>query len=273
MQNKELEKRLEVAIKACETAGKMLLDLRDNKDPFKTEKHEEGQLKSEVDVKSENLIISILKKNFPNEPILAEEKWEQDKEFVHTGSYWILDALDGTRSFHEGYDGFCVQLAFVENSELKIGIVVAPVFGEVFYAIKGEGAYLKKDNKNKQLFVKEQTNSNLIYTDNHPSFGLAKKVLDSLKATTFFESGSIGLKICRVADGTADIFLKPVKFKTWDVAMGHLILNEAGGRLTLLNGNNIDYSAKQIYYDSFIAANNALLHEKALKEIKKYEKQ
>lgn len=272
MQDEQIKKRLIVAITASEAAGKALLDLRGDRDSFKTKKHKDGQLKSEVDEKCENLIISLIKKDFPDELILAEEKYDREKKFASEKSYWILDALDGTRSFHEGYDGFCTQLGFIEHGKPKIAVVVAPVFGITYWATFGKGAYMKKDKKIEKLYLEDKINQELTYTDNHLCSSTVCQILNSLGANNFFESGSIGLKICRVAEGKADIFLKAVEFKTWDVAMGHLILEEAGGALTLFNGEDIDYSGKQIYYKNFIATNNALLHKKALQQIKKYAK-
>lgn len=270
MPRQAIKKHLQLAIRALEAAGKALLDLRGGRDSFKTEKRKHGQLKSEVDEKCENLVISLIKKHFPDELILAEEKYTREKKFTFADSYWLLDALDGTRSFHEGYDGFCVQLAFIENGEPKVAVVSAPVFDAIYWAVSGEGAYLKSNGKTQRLSTEPAGDSVITYTDNHLAEGKVAEILRSLGADRFLESGSIGLKICRVAEGKADIFLKAVEFKIWDTAPGELILKEAGGEISLWSGKDIDYSGKQIYFKGFIAASTAALHKKALEQTKKY---
>jgi 3'-phosphoadenosine 5'-phosphosulfate (PAPS) 3'-phosphatase len=74
----------------------------------------------------------------------------------------------------------------------------------------------------------------------------------------FIECGSIGLKICRVADGSADVFAKELTFKLWDVAPGDLILREAGGRLGLWTGEAIPFNTKQVYFENLLAAPSGL---------------
>jgi len=68
------------------------------------------------------------------------------------------------------------------------------------------------------------------------------------------ECGSIGLKICRVADGQADVYAKNITFKLWDAAPGEVILNEAGGKLGLWNGSQIPYHKPEVYFNKIVAA-------------------
>jgi len=74
----------------------------------------------------------------------------------------------------------------------------------------------------------------------------------------FLECGSIGLKICRVADGEAHVFAKALTFKIWDVAPGQLVLTEAGGRLALWDDSDILYGTQQVYFDDLVAAPKGL---------------
>ena len=74
-------------------------------------------------------------------------------------------------------------------------------------------------------------------TDNYPEpRGIARRLVDGLPCTGYLESGSIGMKICRVAHGEADLFVKDVVLRDWDLAPGHLILSEAGGCMADLQG-------------------------------------
>jgi 3'(2'), 5'-bisphosphate nucleotidase/myo-inositol-1(or 4)-monophosphatase len=143
-------------------------------------------------------------------------------------AYWILDPIDGTASFAEGYAGFVTQVAFVESAIVTWGAVYAPMLDALYVAARGAGATLNHS----ALSARRQVDRRILI-DNYPEpRGFARKAYDGLHCTSYVECGSIGLKICRVADGTADLFVKDVSLRTWDVAAPALILAEAGGLAT-----------------------------------------
>jgi 3'(2'), 5'-bisphosphate nucleotidase/myo-inositol-1(or 4)-monophosphatase len=199
-------------------------------------KWEGSQFKAEVDLMAHQELESHLKKLAPNIPIISEENANsliKDRDKV----YWLIDPIDGTASFIKGYPGFVTQIALIEDNKPKLSVIYAPVLNELYTAKIGEGSYLN----NKRLFV---SNKGALKTliDNYPEpRGITKKVYDEFKLKNYIECGSIALKICKVADGTADLFLKDVTVRDWDLAAPHLILEESGGILTDIYGNKFEY--------------------------------
>lgn len=255
MSEKDFKKRLKFAIETAETAGGILLSLRKWRGLHKFTRG--NQVKSFADNISEKLIISLIEIFYPEGPILSEESYEKNKKCIPVKEFWIVDSLDGTASYCQGYDGFCVQIAYIKDGRPVVGVVHAPVLDLTYWAIIKRGAYLKYRNKVKQIFVKTQIPSIKTYIDNQPAKGSLAKILLKVKANKFLELGSYGLKICKVAEGKADIFLKSAEFKIWDTAAGDLILEEARGKLTLWNGKKIDYSGRKISFKKLVAASKS----------------
>jgi fructose-1,6-bisphosphatase/inositol monophosphatase family enzyme len=176
----------------------------------------------------------------------------------------LRDPLDGTASFVDGFPGFVIQAALMENNQPVLSCVHAPSLEETFLAEKGSGA-----TKNGDLIVTNNNmNNNIVQTDNYPEpKGIAAEIACDLEIPGYLESGSIGLKICRVAEGKAHLFVKDIELYDWDVAAPHLILKESGGILTDGLGNNFSYYGS-FMKNGLIVASNKDLFLRVLKWIK-----
>lgn len=214
----------------------------------KIEGHWEGtQFKAQSDKDAHDFLIHHITALFPNIPIVSEENEDnhQDKRF---DKYFLIDPIDGTASFAGGFDGFVTQLAYIDNNNVLLGIVYAPAKKELFWAEKNKGAYLN----DKKLDVTKRNNS-IILIDNYPEpKGIAEKIYHGLPCDSYVECGSLGLKICKIADKTANLFVKDVLLKDWDVAPADLILTEAGGYFSRLDGTDYHYDGS--YYKQGILA-------------------
>lgn len=243
-------KRLDVAKEAVRTAGAGLMSLRGKAIAARSEG---DQLKTAADAAAEGWVLGYLKTFFPEDLYLAEETYESHGQlWKASDSYWTVDALDGTRSFAEGYDGFCVQVAYIEKGEVQLGVVYEPVRDVLYWGSQGNGAFAAIRQSNPQpLLVKTPTTSTIFIDSKKPEGVVSSLMMQS--ATSFLECGSIGLKICRVAEGKADVFAKSFRFKTWDVAPGDVILREAGGRLGLWSGESIYYDRSTVHYNDILA--------------------
>jgi len=265
MNNHHFDRRLQLAIAITESAGQAILKLRETGVLPKAKIHPDGQLKSSVDVAVEHWILFLLKTYYPNEEVLSEERHGLAKGFTHQGSgYWVVDPIDGTRSYCEGYEGFCVQVAYIKNGKPLVAVVHAPALGLTYWAVINGGAYMKRGNATSKLVLKKRTPFNATYIDSRPATDGTARILKQAGANKFLEMGSYGIKICKVAEGKAGVFLKPGEFKIWDTAPGSLILSEAGGKLSLWDGSEIDYSGKKIYFKDLVAA-SGLYHKKMLR--------
>lgn len=173
--------------------------------------------------------------------------------------YWLIDPIDGTASLSGGFSGFVSQIALIEAEKPIIAAVYAPALNLFYYAEKGLGATL---NGEKLILTQQPTRKLLI--DNYPSpQGIAKQVYEELNCTGYVESGSLGLKISRIADGTADLFVKDVTVKDWDIAPADLILSEAGGSLCQWNGHPFIYRGSYSK-EGIIASNHSQLKDDVL---------
>jgi 3'-phosphoadenosine 5'-phosphosulfate (PAPS) 3'-phosphatase len=248
--------RLAVAIAAVRAAGAALLELRGT---ITGREAAGGQLKTAADLAAEGWVLGFLEAHFPDEIMLAEERFDREaKPWPGHRDYWTIDALDGTRSFVEGFDGFCVQVAYVAAGVPRLGAIAEPVHGAVYAAAEGAGAW-RIAERAQRLHVSTVTQlaSGLRYVDSTRPGG-AMGALIAHRAWVMVECGSIGLKMCRVAEGGADVYAKQFTYKLWDAAPGEIILREAGGSLSTWDGSAIDYAGPKTHYTSLLAAPAAL---------------
>jgi 3'(2'), 5'-bisphosphate nucleotidase len=195
-----------------------------------------SQLKAEADRRAHEELSKRLAEWRPGTAIVSEED-EQSLQNSRPQQYFLIDPLDGTASFAGGFEGFVCQAAWMKDQTPHLAAVVAPVRRAVYSAARGSGA--SKNGERIELSGGPHAKSLI---DNYPSpGGLAAEAMQALNIEKYIESGSIGLKICRVADGESDLFLKSVVVRDWDVAPGQLILEEAGGRLSDINGFAYSY--------------------------------
>jgi 3'-phosphoadenosine 5'-phosphosulfate (PAPS) 3'-phosphatase len=248
--------RLATAIAAVRSAGAALLALRGDVVGARVDG---DQLKTAADVASEGWVVAMLANTFAGELILAEEAFDRAAiPWPGARDYWTVDALDGTRSFVDGYDGFCVQVAYVADGIPRIGAIAEPVTGAVYAAAEGAGAW-RIANEPSRLEVADATSLHrgLRYVDSTRPSGAVGDLVQRY-AAVLVECGSVGLKICRVAEGRGDVYAKRFRYKLWDVAPGEVLLREAGGTLTDWAGAPIDYAGTRVVHDTLLVAPRSL---------------
>jgi 3'(2'), 5'-bisphosphate nucleotidase len=245
--------RLEVMRAAAVSAGAALMRL-----PRGVKAKEVGdQLKTAADAAVEAWVLAYLRAYFPDDRYLAEEDFEAsaartgNAEWDAPRAYWTVDALDGTRSFADGFDGFCVQIAWVEDGLVRAGVVYEPALDQLYFAERGQGAFRSRGDETVRLSAHAWRERPRFVDSTRPKEVAGRWFAQS--GAEFVELGSIGLKICRVADGSADVFAKVLRFKLWDVAPGALILEEAGGRLGVWGGEAVPFDTKTVHYQNILA--------------------
>jgi len=204
--------------------------------PLNIEYKGEVDLVTEVDRRSEELLVGGLQTAFPDHDFLAEENLYPDRGASHK---WIIDPLDGTTNFAHGFPWFAVSMALEVAGEVVLGVIYHTMLGEMFTAVKGGGAWLNGS----RIEVSSRT----------PLRG-------SLLATGFpydRRAGAAALDLAYVAAGRLDGFWE-CKLKPWDVAAGQLLVAEAGGTVTGFEGE--PYSP----YNHRIVASNGLIHAEML---------
>jgi myo-inositol-1(or 4)-monophosphatase len=222
---------------------------------------------TKADKESEDLIKSLIIKNFPNDKFICEESCPSVDELNRNIRYWVIDPLDGTVNFSHKLPIFCISIGVIENNESVEGIVYNPITKDLYYAKKGKGAY-KNNKKILVSKIKNLYNSLLVtgfpyYTYKNPKnvFKLFNKF--AITAQAVRRLGSAALDLCMVAEGIFEGFWEE-NLQVWDVAAGSLIVKEAGGKVT-------DYFGKDNYlFGKTIVATNGKIHKQMLDIISEY---
>ncbi len=189
-----------------------------------------------ADRESDILIRSELQKTFPNDLILSEENDTLPDDY--TGRVWMVDPLNGTKSFIKGTDTFAVVIGLVENGVPIFGCVAVPAQNKSFYAEKGLGAFQKTNGKFEKIHtssINEIEKARLITREPSGDIRPIEDKLDKLPFAERIAEGS-GAKLCVIAAGDAEAHINTnIRASKWDIAAPQIILEEAGGVVTDLD--------------------------------------
>jgi len=186
---------------------------------------------TEVDKRSEEIIIDFITKHYPEHDILAEESGLSGGAADYR---WVVDPLDGTTNFAQGLPIFSVSVALEYKGETVLGVVYTPVVGQLFTAIRGQGAYLN----GKKLHVSEKTDliESVLATGfpydkaSHAANNLVYFNALIVKTRAIRRFGSAAYDLACTATGTFDGYWE-MNLSPWDVAAGILLVEEAGGKV------------------------------------------
>lgn len=253
------DRYLQVAVAAAEEAGRVQMLHLDHSHPV--EYKGEFNPVTEVDRLCERAIVKMVSGAFPDHDILTEES-----PFVGRGSSWkwIIDPLDGTTNYFHGFPCFCVSVALEVEGEVRTGVVYFPALHELFHAEKGKGAFL--NGKRIAVSRVDRLDRSLVCTGfpydvhEHADFYLRYFRQFLTKSFAIRRPGSAAIDLSYLAAGRFDGFWE-FKLHPWDVAAAALMIAEAGGKLTNLQGR-----AFSIYSEEILAS-NGLIHQEMLEAI------
>ena len=247
-----MESYLSTAVEIAREAGALLAQLAQR--PHEITYKRPSDLVTEADRRSEALIVERLRGRFPRHAIVSEEGGGQKTSSDYC---WYVDPLDGTTNFAHGFPIFCVTLALAYRDEVAAGVVYDPTRDELFTAERGAGAYL---NQQRIQVSKHAKLSECLVATGFPPFARNHEMniefyFRFTKLTHGVRrAGSAALDLCSVAAGRFDGFWE-LKLNPWDKAAGSLLVVEAGGRVTDLNGGPFRL------LDDAIFASNGLVHD------------
>lgn len=246
-----------MAIEVAKEAGQFQLERLASKKTI--EYKGKFNIVTEVDKACEKLICDAIKKQFPSHDILAEEgigAVSQKSDWL-----WIIDPLDGTVNYAHRYPLFSVSIALLHKGKVVVGVVFEPNRGELFVAERGGGVLL--NDKPIRVSETKEVYSSMIATGF--AYNVAEVEQNNLicfnrfikKCHAIRRDGVASVDLCYIAcgryDGFWEFFLKP-----WDIAAGALIIEEAGGRLSMIDGSPLN-----IFGDEIVASNGTI-HEEVL---------
>ena len=230
-------------IEISKMAGKAILDIYDT-DIEVFSKEDKSPL-TKADLAAHNIICKELSR-ISSLPILSEENkllpWPERSKWH---SYWLIDPLDGTKEFIKRNGEFTVNIALIEEHEPVFGVVYAPVLDACYWGAKEQGAYVEIKAKKSKLKPTEPAsleNLRVVGSRSHTSPDM-ESFLKNFTDYEIVPKGS-SLKLCMVAEGSADIYPRLGLTSEWDTAAGHAVVNAAGGYVCLLDGSPLKYNAE-----------------------------
>ncbi|MBI4210057.1 MAG: inositol monophosphatase [Candidatus Diapherotrites archaeon] len=246
---------VETAKLACIEAGKVAMKYfrGDFGYSFKGDRN----IVTQADIEAEKRAKAVVLKDFPLHGFLGEEGGASGS----SDHVWVIDPIDGTTNFFHGVGQFAVSVAYARRGELVCGCVYNPVSGSLYWAQAGKGAWLGK-SRLRVSKVSRLRDALLISGFPYDEPSLEEKTFRSMaslraECQDIRRFGSASLDLCYVAQGICDGFFE-YRLQPWDVAAGMLIVREAGGRVTDING------AEATMDSGHFLASNGLLHAEML---------
>jgi myo-inositol-1(or 4)-monophosphatase len=241
---------LELAIRAAREAGVIIMQT------FRTEQQvthkSPDQPLTAADLAADAALKRTLLAQRPDYGWLSEETAD-DAARLQCRRVWIVDPIDGTRSYIAGHAEFAVSIGLADDHEAVVGVVYNPATDEMFAALRGQGAWQVGGGA---LQVQSATPARIM--------AASRSEISAGELSTFAASydirpvGSTAYKLTKVAQGAAQVFVSRGPKSEWDVCAGVLIVEEAGGRATDLEGRVIRYNQPQTDVHGMLATNGVL---------------
>lgn len=258
---------LKAAIAAAEEAGELIARAYATFVPIPNAR---ADITTEVDRQSQEIILRSLQAHFPSDSYCAEEDTPAIQGRERTGSrLWIIDPIDGTRGFAMKNGEFSVMIAFLQEGVLKVGVVFEPVLPRMTFAWEGGGCWVRRTAGEAAIrcqVSKVNALPDATLTQSHTRAGAGPSVpVSVLKPGKVVETYSAGVKLALVARGEVDLYANTYpNFSDWDIAAGHILVTEAGGKVSGLRGQTLVYGRPGASQRAGLLGSNFNLHTTAV---------
>ena len=238
-----MERELEIACRLAREAGRLILKFY-----YSDGSHVEWKTPTEpvtyADRAANAFIVDSLKQEFPDDGILAEESLDTERR-LGCERVWVIDPLDGTKEYIKHNGEFSVMIGLAVDGNPVVGAVYQPTEDILYYASAGQGAFMEHKGERRRLTVSnidDPRQMGLVVSRSHKD-KFVEEIRGVLGITKEIVSGSVGLKIGKIAVQDCDLYIHVSnKTRQWDACAPDIILREAGGMFTDLNGNPIIYN-------------------------------
>lgn len=232
---------LELACRLAWQAAELILSIRAR--GFSTTRKSDRSPVTEADHAAEAIITAGLRAATPLIPVVAEEEIASGHIPRPGRATWFVDPLDGTRDFSAGRDNFCVNIGLVRDAVPVLGAVALPATAELFAGIVGQGAWKQDRAGRRAIAVRPPPEAGLAVLASH-RYEDDPRLRDWLRGRNVAGVTHLGsaIKVCRIAEGSADLYARFGRTMEWDTAGPQAVLEAAGGTLTLLDGTALRYN-------------------------------
>jgi len=240
---KELDAAKELAVKAGEIITEIYYD------SFDIEYKEDESPITTADKKSNEIIVEGLMRDFPQYAMLSEE-CEDDLSRLNNDWCWVVDPLDGTKEFVNKNGEFTVNIALAHKNRVVLGVVYVPVTKELYYGLRGFGAYYQKESEYMKICVSNKTeNIRVMMSRSHATDKLKNLIEDNKHKIGYVKRAGSSLKGCLIAKGDAEVYYRFGLTKEWDTAAMQCIVEAAGGIFMQMDGTEMLYNRKNTLND------------------------
>ena len=258
---------INLAINSVINAGKTVMKIYDQ--PFETKIKFDNSPITEADIASNKIIQKIISTS--DYPILSEET-KDNKKRLEKETVWIVDPLDGTSDFINKTGEFTIMIGLVRKQVPILGIIYCPPQNTLYIAQQNQGSYQlvgERWSKMSVSTISDITKSRTVYSRHHSeeSERLFFKYIKTKKLT---RKGS-SLKAIDIASGTSELYFTSTnKIKQWDTCASYCLVKEAGGNMTDVYGNDLNYNINDVNHQNGIIVSNGLIHEKVINSYKRF---
>lgn len=253
-----LDKLCEIAVRA----GEAIMEIYEHDDFDVRSKADDSPL-TKADLAANDVIVESLRELTPDIPVLSEESrkipYAERKDWL---AFWLVDPLDGTKEFIKRNGEFTVNIALIEVGAPTLGVVHAPALERTYFAMRDEGAFRRDPDGEKQITVRDAVGEPVVVVVSRSHLHEADEEFiaeleDKYGAVDTTPTGS-SLKLCLVAEGSADVYPRFGPTMEWDIGAAHAVLVAAGGRLEQIDGSAFVYNKEELVNPFFIARSDVL---------------
>ena len=262
---------LRVACELARTAGAAILEHYEGPLNIKQKNYDDDiEPVTQADTIANDLIVTGLKREFPDDGILAEESVDTQRR-LGKSRVWMVDPLDGTNGFIDGNGDFAVQIGLAEDGRCVLGVVYQPLTGVLYRAVRDAGTLIERPQFEPERATVSETKKlsemRLAASRSHRSPRM-NQVIEQLGFEAEVQRGSVGIKIGLLIEQQCDVYihLSP-RTKQWDTCAPEVILTEAGGRISDLFGYPLNYNVPDVQNRNGLVASNGVSHDQIIETL------
>ncbi|MEA3418939.1 MAG: 3'(2'),5'-bisphosphate nucleotidase CysQ [Campylobacterota bacterium] len=245
---------LDEIVGIAKEAGDAIMDIYEK--DFSVEYKDDKSPLTEADLKSNEIICNALTSLYPDIPILSEEnKAAPYTERKSWDFFWLIDPIDGTKEFIKKNGEFTVNIALIHKDTPVLGVVYAPVLEDMYSAKKDEGAFKNEERLPLKTNAEPEKHLSVVASKSHLSEETQEFIDELALGTEKLDLVSKGssLKLCMVAEGTADIYPRLAPTMEWDTGAAHAVVLESGKQVVQFENNKpVVYNKENLLNPWFI---------------------